>query len=436
MEILNNNIDLLTKLNAQYPESFQDIIITGNKIIFNNESLDISSVNLYDVLTNENISASLGTLKSEDIFKIIKINVTLKNSLNDSKNNKSEKEENKKDNKSNLEKLKRIDSTMNNISIVTKVNDGVKEEYFNIVDSDGQNHLFNNRYNIDIVEFYSFLKTKYGDNSLTPETLIFEVKSRLPEISLEKSSNIIDNDNHGEDFQNTIGLLDEKYKDNKLKSIQGNEETGISIVSDVNDPNNREIYTYERNKYGDLVSVEHNQNRNENIVNDEQVKEVNEDSNESEIIEEKKNNIEVTLIPEQRFYAYLASSQEFDDLQRNQVNLYYSFFADCMLYQDYLETEIVEMLRRFENYIWSIAQEGNELTIHQTEAIQKYQEMAEQKEKKENISNEMVVENVKELKLVYDNRNQNAAFVSTLEVVWIIIGVAIILTAITLYIIG
>ena len=82
---------------------------------------------------------------------------------------------------------------------------------------------------------------------------------------------------------------------------------------------------------------------------------------------------------------------------------------------------------------------GDVLTIHQKEAVEKYYEMLQQKQNKiqQNqleSNKELIEEKGKQLKLVYDNKD-NAAFVSTLQIIGFIVGAAVILIAVTLYVI-
>lgn len=446
MNILENNINLLNRLRMEYPNAFNGITINDSFLTYNSKNIDISKYNLYDLISGQNPSfgSQLSALSPEDVFKIININVIFSNSISNdlsesiqSTNDNSQK--NQRDNEKDLEKIQKIDPLMKRVSIITKRDEnGFKKEYFNVVDSNGTNHLFDNNLNlnINIIELYGIIKSKYSDHDINPEELIHEMNSKFTERQLYNSISIINNDKYSESFQNKISMLDEKYKSNPLIRVSGNEELDIIIVSDISNPEYREIYTYTRNEFGDLVQNSHNQDFELNENNEYNVSESDKDE---KIQDNKQEETIVKLVSEEKFYNLLYKNEEYTPEEANQVNDYYGFFTDCMIYEGFLEPEILDMLYRFNHKMMEFEVNGDVLTIHQKEAVEKYYEMLQQKQNKiqQNqleSNKELIEEKGKQLKLVYDNKD-NAAFVSTLQIIGFIVGAAVILIAVTLYVI-
>ena len=74
MNILEINLKTLGDLYEQFPESFKDLSMNGNYLVYKEEQVDISKFNINDLLGSETaFAASLSVLTSEDIFRIIRL---------------------------------------------------------------------------------------------------------------------------------------------------------------------------------------------------------------------------------------------------------------------------------------------------------------------------------------------------------------------------
>ncbi len=445
MDILEVNRYTLANLYDQFPESFKSLSLEGNRLVYNGESVDISKFNINDLLSGEtSFAASLSVLSSEDIFKIIRLHaIHLESKL-----------ENKKDdNQSKIEVIKRENPLMRNISIVTRKMDESMEEYINIVDSRGEDHLFKNDRKVNVFDIYENLRIRYSGHDITPDELIDEINRKLYEVRMENAPGLIERSSTSEDFANKMTRVNEPYKNDKSTDVYGNEQHDIAVVRDLDDPSNHQVVTFDENEFGDLVLQNHEQNvvgSDTTITRGPKTEETisetgtnDETSTENEIFEKDEEEIVALLISTKEFYELLDSPEELTEEQRKSVDLYYGYFGDLVLYEDYLLPELKQILNDFRSYVYDLQYgeipEGQERVINnkQQEAIDKSVEM----EKKvatvnaEELTDEKIKEGVKKLELIKPV-NDNTGSVSVIQVLAFIIGISIILTAVTLYLIG
>ena len=76
MNIFEINKSTLSSLYNRFPNSFEGIRLNNNYLVYENDSVDISTFNINDLLSGDSIFGScLDTLKPRDIFNIIKLHV-------------------------------------------------------------------------------------------------------------------------------------------------------------------------------------------------------------------------------------------------------------------------------------------------------------------------------------------------------------------------
>lgn len=445
MNILEVNRYTLANLYDQFPESFKNLSLDGNNLVYNGETVDISKFNINDLLSGEtNFAASLSVLSSEDIFKIVRLHaIHLESKL-----------ENKKDNnQSKIEIIKRENPLMRNINIVTRKMDESIEEYINIVDGRGEDHLFKNDRKVNIFDVYENLKIRYPGHDITPDELIDEINRKLYEVRMENAPELIERTSTSEDFANKMTRVNEPYKNDRTTDVYGNEHDDIAIVRDLDDPSKHRVVTFDENDFGDLVLQNHEQNvfgSDTTITRGQKTEETfsetgtNVDaSTENEIFEKNEEEVAALLISTKEFYELLNSPGQLTEEQRKSVDLYYGYFGDLILYEDYLLPELKQILNDFRAYVYDLQYgdipEGQERDINskQQEAIDKSVEMEEKVAtiNTEELTDEKVKESVKKLELIRPV-NDNTGSVSVIQVLAFIIGVSIILTAVTLYLIG
>ena len=139
---MNNIVKNKTIINT-IKESYNimpNIYIEDNYLIYNNNKIDISSIDL-EPLINQEFIHNITTQTEEDIFNYIKEFI-------------------KPNNKSYLDSLIKINPLMKNITIFYKNN----IEYINIKLSNNDNYLFKNTTNLNILNIYNKLKEIYHNN--------------------------------------------------------------------------------------------------------------------------------------------------------------------------------------------------------------------------------------------------------------------------------
>lgn len=446
MDILEINRETLYRLYNQFSNSFNGLSLDGNYLVYNNEKVDISNFNINDLLSGETrFTASLDLLSPEDVFKIIRLHATLLNKplTNTNNVNTVEKE---------VEIIKQNNPLMKNISVIKKNEDGFEKEYINIVDSNGIDHIFRNDRDVNVFYVYEMLNAYKTTGDVTPDELIREVSRKLPEVNLTSASLLMENSVVSEDFANKVKRVNEQFKNDKTIQILGNEVHDIVVIRDLTDSTKHRVVTFEKNEYGQLISQEHAQNvlgtdtvtKDENNTQIDTTAGINETSEtEKEIIENTEEEVVATIISSQDFYDLLNSPKELNEVERKNVDLYYAYLGDLILYEDYLLPELKQILMQFRDYVLELQcsfdneEADKSLNEKQQEAIKKSEDM---ELKAANIDQEVLEhqnteDKVKTLRKVMPD-NHNAGSVSVLQVLAVIIGVSIILTAVTLYLIG
>lgn len=439
--MLEENRKILSTLYDKFEESFKGLTLEGNYLVYNGEKIDISNFNINDLLKDSSaFLSSLSVLGPEDVFKIIRLHaLTINSDLSE-----------KKKNEDKIEIIKEENPLMKNISIVTRKKDEFKEEYINIVDSSGRDHMYINDRNVDIFEVYENLKITSQNKNVTPDDLIIEMNKRLYGVELKSATDLIDKYTTSEEFVNKLKRVSNPIKNDQTKRVVANEQHDIVVIVDLLDPTNHKVVTFKHNKFGDLVVQNHDQNvsgtdlkeQDEQKLSDTQVES---EKTEVEVVDLQQEQIAAKLIPTQEFYDLLNSPLELTEEQRKSVDLYYGYFSDLIIYEDYLLPELKDILNTFRYYVTQLQlqndSDSEELEFHelnekQKEAIEKAQEMElKQGVNEKTYQDQKVVENIKKLEKLkpvnnYQGNNQGSA--STLEIISIIIALVCLLASITI----
>lgn len=438
MNTLDVNINILRNLYEQYPESFRGLGLDGNKLTYNGEGVDISNFNINDLLSgNQNFFASLSVLSAEDIFKIIRLHALKMDSTLQNVQAQSNKEK--------MEILKVEDPLLKNISIISKNNNGYQSEYINLVDSSGRDHLFYNDRDVDLFDVYETLKNNNPGRDITPDELVSEMMRKLPEVKLNNAAYLMGSSAISEDFNNKLKLISEPYENDKNIKILGNEEHDMAIIVDLSNPSKHNVITFGKNEFGDLIFETHkpnvegynNKNSNGETADTQGNASVDEEKIDGEVLERLEEEKIVNLISEERFYELVKSSQELNEEDKKNVDYFYSYIGDLITYEEYLLPELTGMLNRFRYFIYHLQYDDQPmgLTRNEQAAVEKAQELEEKNlENINQYSQEKVEEKVKRLELIKEN--SSSGIISIVQVMAFIIGVAIILTAATLYLIN
>ena len=408
MSILENNRNVLSQLWHQYSENLDGLSLEGNNLIYNGESIDISNFDIANLLNNQSLFLEqMSVLSAEDIFKIIRLHALLSNSK---ENNNIQSNLVSSQNQEKIEALQREKPMFKNVKIVNKFNGVSNDEYFNIVDSNGNTHLFYNDRNVDLFNLYVELISRYGEN-INIDTLIDEVNRKLHEVALDSASKIMDNELISDDFKNKTKNFNNQYKDEKTVNVLGNSEHDITVLVDSNDPSKHEVITYQNNEFGDLIAERHNDNAlsQDIFVNNEEL------AFKDKKQEEKKS----ILIHEKDFYYLINSGRIYSENERKEINLWYAYLGDMIIYEDFLSAELKSILARFRSYINQLQVSDNELNQNQVEACEKLSEL-EQNREKVPVGKDKVEVVVKKLELTNKRAAQlgDNAFVASVQVIF------------------
>lgn len=442
MNILEVNRYALANLYEQFPDTFKDLRIQGEYLVFGNESCDISKFNIYDLIDgNTSFSANLDSLTAEDVFKIIRLHTL---SL-----------ESKYKNNEKLEIIKRENPLLRNVTIIPRNERTGKEEIINIVDSNGRDNMFVNTYRIDFFDVYEAVKENVGSKDVAPEDLIREINRRIHRINLESARDLEDKPSVSEDYENKITRVNDPYRGSNSVNVYGNEDYDVAIVSDSRSKDDHEVVTFDRDEYGDTIIESHRQDIEgkdtvkkgiqEEVIDSDNSLTDNKD--EDVMVEEEKEEDLLPLISTEEFYNLLKANRELNAEEKQNLETYYAFLGDLMLYEQYLLPELMQVLNTFRSYVLDLSvkieKALEEVTINQRNCVSKAEELEEKAVKlkdtvvKDELDYETTSNKATERSLRLERRykDANEGFVSTFGIIVCIIVVVIILTIITLSIV-
>lgn len=339
------------------------IRIEGNKIVFEDKSIDITDFDLSSLL-DKNFIASIQNLEPDRLFE------SLEKKINELKD------------KSNEDKWKLVveeNPLMNNITVFHKKDKKTEKnvEYINIRTSDGQNHLYRNDINMDIFAEYNRLKSSYGGD-ITPDILAREIeKWKKDRMDIKDVENVINNTDTLVSFQNKVREIKDKFKDVREINVEVNEEEEIVYINNSINPDKNVIITFEPDINGNLEMIVHKNNvsslttskqNEEEEVKEEKTENIIEDYN----YDTKGMEYEETsnIISEEQFYELLKHDGEYSPKEREEVDFFYKYIEDRIGYND---TYIHDLMERYGNKVEEI-QVSDHMNVRQEEAIQMFYE--------------------------------------------------------------
>ncbi len=179
-----------------------------------------------------------------------------------------------------------------------------------------------------------------------------------------------------------------------------------------------------------------NETNKEHEVREDDVENL-QDVNSDDTLSEKEEKDKKKIVTENEFLAMFSPSikEEFTLEEKETANVYYSFYKDLINYEDYALPWLKDMLRKFRAFVTDIEirlDNVENATIRERELLSKRDELEEQK--KDFFTKETKQEDYVR-KLTLQNHDQIGS-TSTLQVVALIVGIVILLTIITLSLIG
>lgn len=365
-----NNKIILREMCMKNPQ-LSELNINGNLLSYNNEEIDISNFDFYELINTETyFFGQLENLNSEDIFKIIRLHaVTINRELNEKKQNVKKQTSNEMQ----LDAIKEINPLLKNVTISYKKNEyGNDEEYINIVDEKGNNHLLYNYAKTDIIQIYKDLLNRTGNPNITLEELYSECLRKLKEVHLTDTYDILNSSKTSEEFATKVQKFEHDHTQDKHYSL-GNEEHDILISND------HTVTSFTTNEYGDMVQQDHKAG---NLTEEtEKNKVVDEKTEDILNISEKEEEIKIKLISEEKFYQLIDSDFDLSKEDLEQIELFNSYLGELMIYRDYLLPKLSEILARFENKIVEVELADYDiLTKNQMKELEKYYELRQKKD--------------------------------------------------------
>ena len=406
--------------------------LKDNKLYFEDNYIDLSHFDLQDFLDyNSALKNSYESLDPKAVWKIIYLHSLLINKNIELKNEQKS-----------LETLSQNNEALKNVTIFENNNKQYISLYHN-----GETFVFENDIDIDLIEFIIDVQSHTNSN-LTTDDLYHALSQKLVNIDLTDSNLIQNSNKYPEGFKKIISEYQRKTATQHYINVKGNHIENM-VVLDSPVLEERKLFTYDYSKEGKLVITDHS-----NKLDYQKGQSANNDYNNEN--NQKNDNISFKNTSEkedfskfitlEEFYNLLESKYEWTDQQRKNVENYFGFFADLVLYQDYLTIELKQLLDDYIKYFEKLEMKENyTFTEHQEKARESLSNAFEHKKTTnyKNLDEEVKVRKLELLrKEVPINRinqsneeNNNSGFVSTFYLVLFLEIAAIALMFTTLMII-
>jgi hypothetical protein len=148
------------------------------------------------------------------------------------------------------------------------------------------------------------------------------------------------------------------------------------------------------------------------------------------LYEEQKQQQAIMSVEE--FYGAVNSSNPMDEKMRTEVNAFYRFVGDLIVYEDFLTEGSRNLLSRYRNYVLSLQlRDEEELNPNQIEARDNLAKFTRERQEKKYGKKDQQLEKGRAYTL-----RKNAAFVAHAEIIMLILAMALVLTAIAIYVIN
>lgn len=329
-----------------------------------------------------------------------------------------------KDMQTRLEAIQQENPAMNAITIATEQTETGERQYFNIVDLQGKPHTFFNDTNIDVLDIYDGLKAK-SKKQVTPNQLIGAINRKIHEVRVGAVVNT--EETKAVEVPKVVetkpALLFEEEEIPEIfrPNAQSQEMVPVKKVVKKEEP---VVHTPEM---VEPILIPKQPPIQQQVENDPEVQE----------IENRMNSDISKLIPISEFYRILDVGAKMDAKTRMAVNLWYAYFGELMIYEDFLNVELKDILNGFRNYVVALQISDNViLNVNQVEACDRLYDLEENKHnyvigQGQVNTNEKTKANV----LTYSLKD-NAAFVAYVQIFAIVFSIATILSALVIYVVS
>ena len=424
MTILTKNLETLKKLMYYHPDIFKEITIANDNLNYNGSSISLNSIDIWNIISsNEHLKNDMDKITMDQLFDILKLNESLsKQAL--TTNNANVYEHNNKV----VGNLKENNKLMKNITMINRNRDMASEQYFNIIDSQGNVHIFKNDRGLDISKIYEEFIMSNNEENL--DQFIGLIDKKLPQVSLVKAMDIEDKQSVSEDFQNKLNEVREEFDGKLGVAVYGNEKEDMIVIVDKLNPEKNEVRTYKRDENYNLVT--------EKYTNDfENVSSENKKEENQEKLEQKEPNVEETineLISYKEFKNLINLDVPLNDEQKSNVKLWEQTLGDIYVYEEYLSSDILKFLDDYRKTMeeFEINKQNGMINKNQENALNNYYEITNPTFKDAKLGN--LSEEKKEAmkrKLVLETANKDGktiiAIVASISIITLAIIIAFIM---------
>ena len=329
----------------QVKGNYPNINVVNNELIYNGKRIDLSKISLQEILSRPNVK----TLEESNFVHLIELEVLAHEKIQE------EQEA--------LQKLSENNPTIKNLALVSLEHNGEMKKYVHYIDDMGTDHILYNFLPADVLSVYkNLLETNGG--KVTEKDLYDALQRKMYEVNLEASYKAGEKT---EQFDQEIAYHEKSVNQNGSYAKK-NDEHELLI-------SNHKIYSTYQDKNGNLY-------RNMNSMSDNQENLSKEEMTSSSVKEEEKEESMVLSLSEKEFYELLSLDRAYTEEEMLEMNLYYAFLYDIMVYQDYVSEEVLLFLNHYNQVMESfkLIEQNGVLNENQQTALQKREEMYEKLE--------------------------------------------------------
>ena len=371
MTLLKKNLETMQYLMYYHPDVFKGVTVSNDNLNYEGCSISLRDIDIKEIiLSNENLKNDISKMTIDQVVDILKLHENL--SQQSLKTNNADVYEH---NNKVINNLKNTNELMKNISTVNRVRDMSSEQYFNIIDANGDVHIFKNDRGLDISKIYEeFIATNNEENL---NQFISLMNRKLHQVGLVSAVNIEDKQSVSEDFANKLNAVKEEFDGKLGVGVYGNEKEDMIVIVDKLNPENNEVRTYRRDEEMNLVTEKHT-NDYETDKKDSKSEEREEIKEEKKPEKEEKPEEEIEeLIPYNEFKELINLDVPLNEEQKKNIKLWEQTMGDIYVYEEYLPSDVLKFLDDYGKTMAELEtnKQNGMINENQQEALTNYYDM-------------------------------------------------------------
>ena len=371
MTLLKKNLETMQYLMYYHPDVFKGVTVSNDNLNYEGCSISLRDIDIKEIiLSNENLKTDISKMTIDQVVDILKLHENL--SQQSLKTNNADVYEH---NNKVINNLKNTNELMKNISTVNRVRDMSSEQYFNIIDANGDVHIFKNDRGLDISKIYEeFIATNNEENL---NQFISLMNRKLHQVGLVSAVNIEDKQSASEDNATTLNAVKEEFDGKLGVGVYGNEKEDMIVIVDKLNPENNEVRTYRRDEEMNLVTEKHT-NDYETDKKDSKSEEREEIKEEKKPEKEEKPEEEIEeLIPYNEFKELINLDVPLNEEQKKNIKLWEQTMGDIYVYEEYLPSDVLKFLDDYGKTMAELEtnKQNGMINENQQEALTNYYDM-------------------------------------------------------------